>query len=68
MKTLPESLAAVATGAVLLAGCGGAPSPVNSAEVPAATEAKPSQGGFTESKPAGAPSAAPTATPAAPHR
>ena len=33
---------ASSAGAVLLSGCGGAPTPVNAAEVPAATEAKPS--------------------------
>jgi hypothetical protein len=41
MKSLFETLAVLGTGAALLSGCGGAAAPVNSAEVPAATEAKP---------------------------
>jgi uncharacterized low-complexity protein len=42
MKSLYETLAVLGAGAVLLTGCGGAPAPVNAAEVPAATESKPS--------------------------
>ncbi len=41
MKSLYETLAVLGAGAVLLTGCGGAPAPVNAAEVPAAADAKP---------------------------
>ena len=41
MKSLYETLAVLGAGAVLLTGCGSAPAPVNSAEVPVAAEAKP---------------------------
>lgn len=44
MKSIYETLAALGAG-VLLAGCGA--SPVNSTEVPAATEAKPMTGSMT---------------------
>ena len=43
MKSLYETLAVLGAGAVLLTGCGGnAAAPVNSAEVPAAADARPS--------------------------
>ena len=41
MKSLYETLAVLGAGAVLLTGCGSAPAPVNSAEVPAAADARP---------------------------
>jgi hypothetical protein len=41
MKSLYETLAVLGAGAVLLTGCGAAPAPVNAAEIPAASEAKP---------------------------
>ena len=50
-----------AVAAALLAGCGGPPTPVNSAEVPAATEAKPSSG---PAAPAATVAPQPPATPA----
>jgi len=41
MKSFYETLAVLGAGAVLLTGCGSAPTPVNAAEVPASAEAKP---------------------------
>lgn len=66
MKSLFETLAALSAGAALLSGCGGAPAPVNAAEVPAATEVKPSgapqaaAASPTESKTSGATAGATT--------
>lgn len=42
MKNRFETLAALCAGAALLSGCGAAGAPVNAAEVPAASESKPS--------------------------
>ena len=65
MKRLLETLAPLCAGAALLTGCGGAPTPVNSAEVPAATEAKPSSAAPVGGSTAGtAATAAPAAGPA----
>ncbi len=41
MKSIFETLAALGTGAILLSACGGSGAPANSAEVPAASDAKP---------------------------
>ncbi len=42
MKSIYETLAALSTGAVLLAGCAGAQAPINATDVPGASEVKPS--------------------------
>jgi hypothetical protein len=65
MKSIFETLAALSTGAALLSGCGGAPTPVNAAEVPAAVEIKPSAQAPTEDKSAAAAAAGAT-TPTVP--
>ena len=62
LETLVPLCAPLCAVAALLAGCGGSPTPVNSAEVPAATEVKPS------SAPAAQPAPAPAPAPAAPAR
>jgi hypothetical protein len=64
MKSLLETLAPLCAGMALLSGCGGAPTPVNAAEVPAATEAKPSAAPAVEAQTGG--STAGTAVMAAP--
>jgi hypothetical protein len=60
MKSIFETLAALGTGALLVAGCASSQTPVTSAEVPAAADAKPA-----EAAPA-APAAAPAAAAEAP--